>query len=275
MNYLISILLVLLTCLSAFADQTDQSKPARTSHAAPGAKKTAKSSHKRPAADPPTASGDELGNEPVQKVNDPFERLNHTTFKLNDSLTTHAVKPLAREYEHIVPHGVRTSLSNFFDNLDFPIRFGNNVLQGRFVRSGQEIGKFVVNTTAGVGGLFRASDRISSLADVPAEDFGLTLGRWGFSTGPYLVIPLLGPSTVRDLAGFGGDFVLNPLNWYLIFSDYGLVSNVVGYSITASRFVVRSPGAVRTYEQMKEAAVDPYTAVRNAYLSHRAAQLEK
>jgi len=149
-NYLISTLLILLTCVSGFADQTNQPKTSRPNPAAAEGKKTAKSSQKRPAADPPATSGDELGNEQVQKVNDPFERLNHTTFKLNDSLTIHAVKPLAHGYEHIVPHGVRTSLSNFFDNLDFPIRFGNNVLQGRFVRSGQEIGKFVVNTTAGL-----------------------------------------------------------------------------------------------------------------------------
>jgi phospholipid-binding lipoprotein MlaA len=132
-----------------------------------------------------------------------------------------------------------------------------------------------VNSTVGIGGLFRVSDHVSSLADVPAEDFGLTLARWGFSPGPYLVIPLLGPSSVRDLTGYAGDFALNPLNWYLIFTDYGLISNVVGYSVSASRFVVRSPGSVRTYEQMKEAAIDPYIAVRQAYLSHRAAQLKQ
>jgi len=263
-NYLIPTLLILLTCVSGFADQTN---PPKT--------KTAKSAHKTPTANPPTPSGDELGNEPAQKVNDPFKRLNHTTFKLNDSLTIHAVKPIAHGYEHIVPPKVRTSLSNFFDNVDFPIRFGNDVLQGRLVRSGQEIGKFVVNSTVGVGGLFRVSDHVSSLANVPAEDFGLTLARWGLPPGPYLVIPLLGPSTFRDITGYAGDFCLNPLNWYLIFSNYGLISNVVGYSVSASRFVVRSPGSVRTYEQMKEAAVDPYTAVRQAYLSHREAQLQK
>jgi phospholipid-binding lipoprotein MlaA len=262
-NYLIPTLLIFLTCVSGFADQTNQPK------------KTTKSSHKTPAVNPPTTSGDELGNEPVQKVDDPFERLNHTTFKLNDSLTIHAVKPIARGYEHIVPQKLRTGLSNFFDNLDFPIRFGNNVLQGRFVRSGQEAGKFVVNSTVGLGGFFRVSDHVSSLADVPPEDFGLTLARWGVAPGPYLVIPLLGPSTVRDLTGYAGDFAVNPLNWYLIFSNFGLISNVVGYSVSASRFVVRSPGKVRTYEQMKEAAIDPYIAVRQAYLSHRADQLKK
>jgi phospholipid-binding lipoprotein MlaA len=89
------------------------------------------------------------------------------------------------------------------------------------------------------------------------------------------VVPVLGPSTIRDLTGYAGDFALNPLNWYLIFSNHRLISNVVGYSITGSRFVVRAPGSVHAYEQMKEAAVDPYSAVRNAYLSHRAAQLEK
>jgi phospholipid-binding lipoprotein MlaA len=145
-NYLISTLLILLTCVSGFADQTNQPKPPRNRVAKTTAK-TAKSSQKTQAANPPTTPGDELGNEPVQKVNDPFERLNHTTFKLNDSLTIHAVKPLAHGYEHIVPHGVRTGLSNFFDNLDFPIRFGTDVLQGRFGRSRQEAGKFLVNST--------------------------------------------------------------------------------------------------------------------------------
>jgi len=263
-NYLLASLLLLFTCLSGFADQVTQPK-AKTKNPPPKNRPTATT----------TVPEDELTNTPAEKVNDPFERLNHTTFRLNDSVTIHAVKPLAHGYERIVPHAVRTGLSNFFDNLDFPVRFGNDVLQGRFVRSGQEVGKFVVNSTVGVGGLFRASDHVSSLADVPAEDFGLTLGRWGFSTGPYLVIPLLGPSTVRDLTGYVGDFALNPLNWYLIFSNNRLISNAVGYSISASRFVVRSPGSVHAYEEMKEAAVDPYIAVRNAYLSHRAAQLDK
>jgi phospholipid-binding lipoprotein MlaA len=263
-NYLIPALLILLTCVSGFADQTNPPK-----------KKPAKSAQKAATANPSTTAGDELGNEPVQKVNDPFERLNHTTFKMNDTFTVHAIKPLAHGYEVVVPQGVRNSLSNFFDNLDFPIRFGNDVLQGRFVRSGQEVGKFVINSTAGIGGLFRVSDHVASLADVPAEDFGLTLARWGFPPGPYLVVPLLGPSSIRDITGFAGDFCMNPLNWYLIFSTNGLISNVVGYSITASRFVVRAPASVRTYEEMKEAAVDPYTAVRQAYLSHREAQLAK
>lgn len=273
MNYLIPTLLLVLTCVSGFADQTNQPNTPRHSPTAAGQNKATKSAQKT--TNPPATSGDELANEPVEKVDDPWERLNHTTFRLNDSLTIHAVKPIAHGYEHIVPHTVRTSLSNFFDNLDFPIRFGNDVLQGRFFRSGQEAGKFLVNSTVGIGGLFRISDHVSSLADVPPEDFGLTLGHWGVSTGPYLVIPLLGPSTVRDLTGYAGDFALNPLNWYLIFSNHRLISNAVGYSISASRFVVRSPGAVHTYEQMKEAAVDPYIAVRQAYLSHRAAQLEK
>jgi phospholipid-binding lipoprotein MlaA len=272
-NYLIPTLLLVLTCVSGFADQTNQPNSPRRSPAAAGQKKATKSSQKT--TNPPATSGDELANEPVEKVNDPWERLNHTTFRFNDSLTIHAVKPIARGYEHIVPHAVRTSLANFFDNVDFPIRFGNDVLQGRFVRSGQEAGKFLVNSTVGVGGLFRISDHVSSLADVPPEDFGLTLGHWGISSGPYLVIPLLGPTTVRDLTGYAGDFAINPLNWYLIFSNQRFISTAVGYAISASRIVVRAPGSVRTYEQMKEAAVDPYIAVRQAYLSHRAAQLEK
>jgi phospholipid-binding lipoprotein MlaA len=272
-NYLIASLLLLFTCVSGFADQVNQPNLSRRSAAKAGAKSKSPSPKNRPTATT-TIPDDEL-NAPAEKVNDPYERLNHTTFRVNDSVTIHLVKPLARGYEYIVPSQVRTGLSNFFDNLDFPVRFGNDVLQGRFVSSGQEVGKFVVNTTAGIAGLIRVSDHVSSLADVPAEDFGLTLARWGFSSGPYVVVPLLGPSTVRDLTGYAGDFALNPLNWYLIFSNHRLISNVVGYSISASRFVVRAPGGVRTYEQMKEAAIDPYIAVRNAYVSHREAQVGK
>jgi phospholipid-binding lipoprotein MlaA len=264
-NYFISSLLLFLTCVSGFA-QPGTPPNGNGTNSAP----------KKPENTTGTSSADELANAPAQKVNDPFERINRSMFHLNDSFTTHTLQPIVHGYERVLPRPVRTSISNFFDNLDFPIRFGNDVLQGRIVRSGQEVGKFVINSTAGVGGLFRVSDQVQGLADVPGEDFGLTLGRWGLPTGPYLVVPLIGPSNFRDLTGYAGDYVMNPLNWYQIgIINEKFISNAANWAIAGSKFVARLPANVDTYEQMKESAIDPYIAVRNAYLSHRAAQLEK
>ena len=130
----------------------------------------------RPAS---SAVGDDFANVPVQKVNDPLQGFNRTMFGFNDELNTHAWRPLAHGYVIVVPRPVRNGISNFFDNVQFPVRFVNSVLQGKLTRSAQEVGKFVFNSTFGVGGLIRVSDHVSGLTDVPAEDFGQTLGVWG------------------------------------------------------------------------------------------------
>jgi len=117
---------------------------------------------------------DEFAN--GQKANDPFIRFNRTMFAFNDTLTKYALRPIARGYAKIVPRPVRNGITNAFDNAQFPVRFVNCVLQGKLKRSAQETGKFVVNSVAGVGGLMRVSDHVPSLDNVPAEDFGLTLG---------------------------------------------------------------------------------------------------
>jgi phospholipid-binding lipoprotein MlaA len=221
------------------------------------------------------SAGEDLTNVPAPKVNDPFERFNRTMFRFNDTLTRIALRPFGYRYALIVPRPVRTGVSNFFDNLQYPVRFVNSVLQGKIKRSAQETGKFVVNTTAGLGGLIRVSDHISSLADIPPEDFGLTLGVWGICPGPYIVIPVLGPSDFRDTVGFAGDIAMSPLNW----ASLGIIcypySNTVATSLSGTRYANGVPKAVESYDQLTSVAVDPYIAVRNAYLSYRAAQLKK
>jgi phospholipid-binding lipoprotein MlaA len=229
-----------------------------------------------PASVAPASEATDFANAPVQKTNDPLERFNRTIFAFNDTLNTHVVRPVAHDYVLIVPRPVRTGISNFFDNLGFPVRFVNCVLQGKFVRSAQETGKFVLNSTAGIGGLIRVSDHVSSLADVPAEDFGQTLGVWGFPPGPYIVIPVLGPSDCRDLVGFVGDYALYPLDWYpLGIIHHTVITDAVLIALSATRFVNGLPKAIDTYDQMKAAAVDPYIAIRDGYLSYRAAQIKK
>jgi phospholipid-binding lipoprotein MlaA len=230
----------------------------------------------QPARATPSAVGDDFENVPVQKVNDPLQRFNRTVFGFNDELNTHALRPLAHGYAIIVPLPARTGITNFFDNVQFPVRFVNSVLQGKLTRSAQETGKFVINSTAGVGGLIRVSDHISGLADVPAEDFGQTLGVWGIPPGPYIVIPVLGPSDCRDMVGFAGDYVMSPLNWHTLgIIHCAYISNVVSIALSGTRYVNGLPKSVEAYDQIKSEAVDPYIAMRDAYLSYRAAQVKK
>jgi phospholipid-binding lipoprotein MlaA len=211
-----------------------------------------------------------------QKVNDPFIRFNRTIFAFNDTLNTYALRPIARGYAKIVPRPVRNGITNAFDNAQFPVRFVNCVLQGKLKRSAQETGKFVVNSVAGFGGLMRVSDHVTSLANVPAEDFGLTLGVWGIPAGPYLVVPLLGPSGCRDLVGFAGDYVIYPLNWHAVgIIHHAFISNTINGALSGTRTVNGLPKSVQDYDQMKAAAVDPYIAMRDAYTSYRAARIKK
>jgi phospholipid-binding lipoprotein MlaA len=225
---------------------------------------------------PSSATGDDFSNLPAQKVNDPLQGFNRTMFNLNDKLITHAIRPFAHGYAIIVPLRLRNGITNFFDNIQFPVRFVNSVLQGKLTRSAQETGKFIINSTAGVGGLIRVSDHIPALADVPPEDFGLTLGVWGLPPGPYLVMPVLGPSDCRDLVGFAGDYVISPLDWHTLgFIHCAYISNATSLALSSVRYVNGLPKAIDTYDQMKSEAVDPYVAIRDGYLSYRAAQLKK
>jgi len=256
-NHSIFSLLALLLCLSgcAISEKHSAAKPVQAT---------------------PSAVGEDFANVPVQKVNDPLQKFNRTVFRFNDELTTYALRPLAYRYAIIVPRPVRTGISNFFDNIQFPVRFANSVLQGKLTRSAQEVGKFVFNSTMGVGGLIRVSDHVSGLANVPAEDFGQTLGVWGFLPGPYIVIPVLGPSDFRDLVGFGGDFAISPLNWYTLgIIHYEFIGTAVGIALAGTHSVNALPKSVEDYDQMKSAAVDPYVAMRDGYLSYRAAQVKK
>jgi phospholipid-binding lipoprotein MlaA len=241
-----------------------------------GCAATSKHSASQPVHSTAPAVGDDFANVPVQKVNDPLLRFNRTVFGFNDKLNNYALRPLAHGYAIVVPLRVRNGITNFFDNLQFPVRFVNSVLQAKLTRSAQETGKFVINSTAGIGGLFRVSDHIAGLADIPAEDFGQTLAVWGIPPGPYLVIPGLGPSDCRDLVGFVGDYAISPLDWHTLgIIHCAYISDAASLALSGTRFVNALPKAIETYDQVKSAAVDPYIAIRDAYLSLRAAQVKK
>ena len=220
----------------------------------------------QPVSSAPSAVGDDLANAPVEKVNDPLQRFNRTIFGFNDQLNNYALRPIAHGYAFVVPLKLRNGITNFFDNVQFPVRFVNSVLQGKLTRSAQEAGKFVINSTAGIGGLIKVSDHVSALTDVPPEDFGQTLSFWGLPPGPYLVIPVLGPSDCRDIVGFAGDYAITPLNWHALgIIRCAYISDAASFAISGTRYLNSLPKAIEAYDQIKAEAVDPYIAIRDGY----------
>lgn len=140
---------------------------------------------------------------------DPWEGFNRSVFKFNDRLDRYALKPVAKGYRKVTPRQLRSGITNFFRNLKMPVVLLNDLLQGKVRAAGHDLSRFFVNSTLGFVGFVDAS----TVLGIPRndEDFGQTLGVWGVPNGPYLVLPFLGPSTVRDGAGFGVDVVTDPV----------------------------------------------------------------
>lgn len=190
---------------------------------------------------------------------DPFERINRATFSFNDAVDRAAFKPLARAYRFVVPDLVQRGIANFFDNIsDVPTAL-NALLQGEPGSAATHLGRFAFNTTVGLLGVFDVATEAG--IDRQREDFGLTLGKWGIGSGPYIVLPFLGPSSVRDSVGLAADIALDPLtrvgdrNWRL-----GL------YGVR----IVEKRAAMLTFENTLDSIeLDPYLFTRDAYLSRR------
>ncbi|HCY85443.1 MAG TPA: VacJ family lipoprotein [Desulfobacteraceae bacterium] len=202
----------------------------------------------------------ETQGQATQAVADPLYYFNYAMFSVNDVLYFYALKPVAQGYKAVVPTVARKGISNFFNNLMFPIRFANNILQGKGERAANELGAFVVNSTVGVLGFYDFAQRHMDI-NLPDEDLGQTLGVYGIGDGFYLVLPLLGPSTLRDTVGRLGDSFANPITyvepWELAWGMRGLDQvNTVSFRIG-------------DYEALKEASLDPYVALRNAYIQNR------
>lgn len=201
-------------------------------------------------------------------VSDPLEGMNRVTFKINDGIYNFILRPVSKGYVKITPAPVRKGLDNFFENAKFPVRFVNSGLQGKFKRAGLEAQKFGVNTLAGFGGFVKTSDKVPALVAIPSEDTGQTLAKWGLGHGPYLILPVFGPSSVRDGVGFAGDYVLNPVNWAQ-FSK----GNVNEWSwIPGTVNTIRSlPDQLYYYDEACKNSVDPYLSVRSTYIQNREA----
>lgn len=196
---------------------------------------------------------------------DPFEGWNRFWFQFNDKLYFALFKPVAQGYGYVLPQKLRQNFRNFFQNLLFPVRFINCLLQFKFQAAGLNLSKFVVNSTFGLGGLADVTDgRKKTRPEIPdgKEDFGQTLGHWGMGNGPYLVWPLLGPSSARDSVGFVGDYFVSVDTYVLSFWEA-----VAYYAFGRINYLSLNIGQ---YETLKDGALDPYQAFKDAYLRMRA-----
>ncbi|MBV9315955.1 MAG: VacJ family lipoprotein [Gammaproteobacteria bacterium] len=188
---------------------------------------------------------------------DPWERVNRSTYKFNDALDRAILKPVARGYTHL-PQPVQTGVRNVFDNFEYPVVIVNDLLQGQVKAFFSDIGRLVYNSTVGLGGLFDLASRAG--LEKHDRDFGQTLGKWGVPKGPYVVVPLLGPYTVRDGIGSATvDTVANPRFYLPFWWNVGL------YGVRE----IDRRAALLPLDATIQSAYDPYAFVRNAYLQNR------
>ncbi len=203
-------------------------------------------------------------SEPVQ---DPWEPFNSSTFTLNYNIDRYALKPVARVYSSVVAPDVQDSLGNVFDNLGFASRFLNSVFQGKLDRAGTEMQRFLLNSTLGVGGLFDVAKYMFGIEAPPPEDTGQTFATYGMAPGPYLVLPLLPPMTVRDAVGYAGDIFMNPVNYFIPFGP--------NLGLNAGDRVNDRAINLETFEGLEESTIDLYGAVRSGYMDRRAKDIQE
>jgi phospholipid-binding lipoprotein MlaA len=199
---------------------------------------------------------------------DPWERFNEPMFKFNYNVDKYVLKPVATVYNKIMPDPFQVMVSNGFNNIAVVPRFVNNLLQAKWSDAGIEALRFFINTTAGIGGLFDPARDYWQIERPPREDFGQTLGRWGIGPGPYLVLPLLDPTTVRDGIGRGVDSVMNPLTYVVpfIWARFGM---------TLGEIVNDRSLNLELFQGFEDTMVDLYSAVRHAYLQRRVRQVRE
>lgn len=198
-----------------------------------------------------------------QTNKDPLEGLNRGIYKFNDVTDKALIKPVATAYSKVTPTPIRKGISNFFSNLQTITTVLNDLLQFKFAHAFSDAGRFVINTTFGVGGLID----IASMDNIPShtEDFGQTLGYWGVGTGPYLVIPILGPSNLRDITGFTVDVVTSdPIQYAHNIGEIRLSNQLRGSQIISLRSEL-----LNAVDLIDEASLDPYAFMRDGYLQRR------
>ena len=223
------------------------------------------------AEEPSQLLEDELGEpgeddfEAIEEINDPLQPFNRAMFHFNDKLYYWALKPVARGYRFIVPQRARICVRKFFSNAGTPVRLVNCILQGRMKGAGTEIGRFVVNTTAGIAGLFDPAQSFCRMSEQQA-DFDQTLGTYKMGQVIYINWPLLGPSSLRGTLGILADMACDPATY--------LLDTPVKLGIAVYEEVNETSLTIGNYEGLTESALDPYIAIRDAYYQNRRSLVE-
>jgi phospholipid-binding lipoprotein MlaA len=194
---------------------------------------------------------------------DPLESVNRGIYKFNDTVDKAVIKPVAQGYKAVMPTFGRTMVSNFFSNLDDVTVTVNDLLQFKLVQGFSDGMRFFVNSTVGVFGLFDVAS--SGGLSKHNEDFGQTLGKWGIGNGPYLVLPVLGPSTLRDSAGLYADGYTSPM--------YQMTNMRARNQAYATKGINRRAEFLDQEKILNDAMIDPYEFMRDAYLLHRTSQI--
>jgi phospholipid-binding lipoprotein MlaA len=189
---------------------------------------------------------------------DHFERFNRSIYKFNTALDHAILRPLARGYVKVTSQPVRTGVSNFLGNLDYTKTIGNDALQAHFIDFGSDIARFIVNTTVGVAGIFDPATRFG--LDKHNRDFGQTLGKWGLPAGPYLMLPILGPSDIRDAAGLVPDRFMTIDNY--------INNTPVQIGLTGAHAIDRRTQLL-SFDAALDSAYDPYALVRSVWFQRR------
>jgi len=200
-------------------------------------------------------------------IYDPLETVNRYTFEFNDFVYMNILQPMVDGYTAITPDPVEEGASNFFNNLKFPVRLVGNLLQGRLKNAWVETGRFAINSTVGIAGIMTPADSVDGFGPIKPEDVGQAIGAWGIGEGPYLVLPLLGPSNLRDLGGLIGDRAVNPLKEpFSVISDWRWEWRL---ALNGTEFIAASPDIMQRYKQFKGSAIDPYSSMKNGFTQYR------
>jgi phospholipid-binding lipoprotein MlaA len=219
-------------------------------------------------ATPPPASDPEALAE-FRANNDPLEPTNRVLYAINNGLDTAIVRPAAHAYRAVLPERVRNGVHNALTNMNAPIQLANDMLEGKPRRAGDTAMRFVINSTLGLLGIFD----VATGWGYPNHDadLGLTLALWDVPDGPYLFVPLIGPSNARDFAGWSADVTVNPLLWI----GQGTAVNALEWSRVAVAGVDTRARANNLIESTRQTSVDPYATFRSLYQQARCAQVEK
>jgi phospholipid-binding lipoprotein MlaA len=203
----------------------------------------------------------------AENFNDPYEDTNRAIFGFNQTVDKNVLVPVANAYRTVVPPPMRQSLHDFLRNLNGPVIFANDVLQGDPNLAAKTLARLAVNTTIGVGGLFDVATRIG----IPyhTNDFGITLAHWGFVAGPYVIVPILGPSNPRDLVGQVADSYMDPADYFA--TSHRVWAAVVARTVTSG--IDERSRNIKTLAEIEKTALDYYATIRSLYRQRREAQI--